>query len=123
MAMAALVAGAFARAGANATDPRVARCLGSRGEVVAAFEVARASQVMGEVFPNAGRAPELDVDTPAFVVVFDGPVDLGDLRRLAPVAPGQPGPPRFGDSVVCVLVDGQPSVYSDVGLRDWRRPG
>jgi hypothetical protein len=101
-------------AGLGGPDPRIAACGGSGGgKVLTAFEMPRARDFWSH-FPAAPReAPELEVDTPVFVVVFDGPT----MVRGAVL-----------DDVVCVLMppsdlhpQGEPLVYHDVP-RDGFRP-
>jgi hypothetical protein len=101
-------------AGLGGPDPRIAACGGSGGgKVLTAFEMQRARDFWSH-FPAAPReAPELEVDTPVFVVVFDGPT----MVRGAVL-----------DDVVCVLMppsdlypQGEPLVYHDVP-RDGFRP-
>ena len=64
--------------------------------------------------PGFLKAPELERDDPAFVVVADRPVFLpttgGDL--------GGAGRPRVADAdVVCVAIKGEPTYYTSVDLR------
>lgn len=59
-----------------------------------------------------GISPELDVDSPAFVVLFDGPVPL-------PFSGGPPGPSGPATGVVCVVVEGQSTYYVNVDTTGW----
>lgn len=82
--------------------------------MLVAFEMEHASDFQRH-FPRAGRAPELEQDArPAFVLVFDGPVELPTT-----------GGPRFGvrlplTGVVCVLVGDTPNFYSGIDLNGFR---
>lgn len=99
--------------GASAADPRLRECGGTGGaRVEAAFSMAHASDFWDH-FPNALGAPELRSDLPAYVVVFNGPVDL--LLAGNPRGGTQSGlsTRQFVD-VVCVLVGGVPNFYVDV---------
>jgi hypothetical protein len=97
-------------------DPRFARCAGTSGRVIAAFPLAEARDFK-VVFPSVGRAPELDVSQPAFVVVFEG-------RWPGPILPrfnSSDGPmPTLlpGRHAVCVwlgdVTDGDYVVYDNV---------
>ena len=67
--------------------------------------------------PRMGRSPELEHDRPAFVVAFAGPIVLptfGGIPPLGLVAPAGPRPPSTG--VVCVVVNGSPTYYTDVDV-------
>lgn len=83
-------------------------------KVKAAFAMAHASDFWLH-FPNAGKAPELEIADPAFVVVFDGPV----ARPLTGPVGGQgqqTATSDLRDNVVCVVIGGSPTVYSEVDL-------
>lgn len=85
-------------------------------KVMARFDLP-AARLFWTRFPNAGRAPELEVDQPATIFVFDGPT-----THPLMLAPDDPGGAvvvtrAVRDRVVCVYVDGVPNVYSNVDLR------
>lgn len=106
---------------AFASDPRLARCGTTVEGALAAFEMAHASEYR-VVLPKMLLAPELDIATPAFVVVYKGvqpfPVSV------APPPSGQSWPPRSlapDHHDVCVLVGADPAtaelnVYDDVDI-------
>ncbi len=89
-----------------ASDPRFAACgggLGNGDQVIAAFPFVAADYQ--RYFPNMGRSPELEVDQPAFAVVFDEGVQLPDV--LGPIS--QPSPPASPSGhMVCVYVGDEP---------------
>jgi hypothetical protein len=99
-------------------DQRISQCGGSNpaNRVVAAFELDHARDFWTR-FPAAPRgAPELEVDTPVFVVVFDGVTDVAVLA-----GPGGGLTAARLPDVVCVLMpasslypDGEPLVYYNV---------
>ncbi len=87
---------------AFAGDPRLDACFGDAGEVEAAFEM-RAARDYQRHLPGMLRSPELEVDDPAFVVVFAGDVSLPRVQ------------PASGEGqIVCVLVGDTPNVYVGV---------
>jgi hypothetical protein len=104
------------------SHPGFSACAGEATGVIAAFPIRRARDFWKH-FPAAGRAPELETDDPAFVVVYDG-LDpfphTGGLR-----GPGETAPPRqrrSGVTDLCVFVGGSTNVYSDVptvGFSPW----
>jgi hypothetical protein len=79
--------------------------------------------------PRLGRSPELEVDAPAYVVVFQGNIELAVVGAPAPqdeAGNALPGPDtaasgmRTISNVVCIVVDGVPNYYGPVdkaGLR------
>jgi hypothetical protein len=73
--------------------------------------VAHASEVRQHI-PNMAKAPELDSDAPAFVVLFDGPVPL-------PFTGAPPGPSGLPTGVVCVVVEGERIYYVNVDTSGW----
>ncbi len=106
---------------AFAGDPRFERCLGASGQVLYAFEMAHARDFWRH-FPAALKAPELEVDDPAFVAVYRN-LYPGAFSGGAPAA-GQTRAPRTptpGLHDVCVLVGADPTtavpnIYGDVSL-------
>ena len=96
-----------------AGDPRLTQCFGMSDDPEFVFEMTHARDYR-RYFPAALRAPELEVDDPAFVVVYreawDGPLLSGaaGAERPSPI-PGR----RF----VCVLVGGRPPIlYGNVDI-------
>ena len=87
----------------HAADPRFERCGGLVGDVVGAFEMAHARDYRAHL-PAMGAAPELDVDDPAFVVLFRADHPLGAGRPGV----GTPAPRLAGTRDVCVLVGFDP---------------
>jgi hypothetical protein len=67
-------------------------------------------------FPRMGRSPELEIEAPAFAVAFAGPLDLPHFGGVPPL--GQPAIRRSAESVgvVCVVVNGSPTYYTDVDI-------
>jgi len=117
----ALLTGCAAIAPVDAADPRFEAC----GATVNAVDatVAFTARAYHDHFPLMGEAPELDVDAPAFAVVFaEGaapPIPItGGLR------PGDqqdaPPPPEQDHRTVCIYVgqppDGVRHVYVDVDV-------
>lgn len=104
---------------AFAGDPRLARCGASVDTAADAFEMAHA-RLYRMYLPAMLLSPELDVDEPAFVVVYAGmhPFAIGG----APAPDGQARQPRSlapGHHDVCVLVGADPAtaemdIYADV---------
>ena len=90
--------------GALAPDVRLSRCGGDDpgNRVMAAFEMSRARDFWTH-FPNAARpAPELEVESPAYVVVFDGPTHVTGLSTRKGGSDGLTT--QLLDGVVCVLL-------------------
>jgi hypothetical protein len=104
---------------AFAGDPRLARCGATVDTAIAAFEMSHARDYRLHL-PAMLLAPELDVEAPAFVVVYRGMSPIPRLGGAPP--PGQTWQPRSlepGRHDVCVLVGtdlatAEMSVYSDV---------
>lgn len=101
---------------AGPLDPRAAECFvtpaGSIAPILGMFAVDHASQVR-EHIPKMGISPELDESQEsAFVVLFDGPVDL-------PFTGAPPGPSGPASGVVCVVVGDQPNLYVNVDTTGW----
>lgn len=65
-------------------------------------------------FPRMGLSPELDLDAPAFAVAFAGPIHLPTT--------GGPGLGAQGpaNGVVCVVLNGAATYYTDVDITGWR---
>lgn len=119
----AVVAGGVAAA----RDSRLDLCPTVRNKVLASFEIAQARRYQ-EFIPEMLRSPELETDSSAYVVIFDGPATL-DVAGAPPgvddngaVISEEPAPAAY-DGVVCVVVDGTPTVYVNVDLAGWHRPG
>jgi hypothetical protein len=96
------------------SHPGFSACAGEATGVIAAFPISRARDFWKH-FPAAGKAPELEVDDPAFVVVYDGIHEfplMGNPRRAGETAP--PRQRRVGFTDLCVFVGGSTIVYSDV---------
>jgi hypothetical protein len=108
-----------AGSGVDQTDPRFAACGGATTTVIAAFPMAAAREYHVHL-PQMGLSPELDVASPAFVVVFAGMWPGPDGGGAAP-PPGTTWPPRSlapGTHDVCIWVGdattGSRNVYEDV---------
>jgi hypothetical protein len=115
LAGAVLVTGLVAAWNASAADVASAACGADdqKNVVLARFDLAHARSVWQRL-PNLGLAPELLVDSPATVIVFNGPTT--HVLSVAPADPGQPAVemPVTRDHVICVFVNGIPNVYSKV---------
>lgn len=99
-----------------AADSRVQTCLANvgDGEVLTSFEMPKAREFWTH-FPKAGKAPELETESSAFVVVFSGPTSL--VVAAAPPPDGTIGPAvttAVRDGVVCVVVGDVPTYYSGI---------
>ena len=99
-------------------DPRFAACGGATAPVIAAFPMAAARDFHVHL-PHMGISPELDVATPAFVVVFAGMWPGSDGGAAPP--PGTTWPPRSlapETHDICIWVGdpatGSRNVYQDV---------
>jgi len=97
---------------ASGADPRARACGADGARVRAAFALSQASDFWTH-FPNALEAPELRVDTPAFVVVFDEPVRLAITGNPHGRSTGTIERVAF-DHVVCVLIGESPNFYFNV---------
>jgi len=100
---------------AFAGDPRLARCGVPPATASHAFEMAHARDYRRHL-PATLLAPELDVDDPAFVVVFDGPHPGGVLGGVGASTSNQPG-----NHDMCVLVGHDPAtatlnIYGNVDV-------
>jgi len=105
---------------AFAGDPRLNACYGAAGPVEFAFEMPHARDYQRH-FPAMLLAPELDVDDPAFAVVFasDSPALVGGARPpSATVDPTESLNPN--ERWVCILVSGTPNVYENVDISGMR---
>lgn len=107
---------------AFAGDSRLARCGATVENALGIFEMAHARDYRLHL-PAMGLSPELDVDAPAFVVVYRDRQPFGVSGAAPP--PGQTWPPAPslapGHHDVCVLVGSDPStaevnVYGDVDI-------
>ena len=111
---------------AIAKDPRLDLCPTTGNQIVATFEIPSAREYQSWI-PRMLRSPELEVDAPAYVVLFGDKATLPVLGAPPGVdAAGelireQPLPTEF-DGVVCVVVDGRPTVYTDVDTTGWKAP-
>jgi hypothetical protein len=97
-------------------DPRFKSCGGESQPVLMAFPLDHARDYL-KAFPNMGYSPELQVDQPAFVVVFDGPWHGARLGgRFAPSsgtpAPTPTRPPGTND--MCIWLEGYPIYYAEI---------
>jgi hypothetical protein len=106
---------------AFAGDSRLARCGASVDTASDAFEMAHARDYR-RYLPAMGSSPELDVETPAFVVVYRSMQPFPVFGAAPP--PGQTWKPRSlepGRHDICVLVGtdaatAEMTVYSDVDI-------
>jgi hypothetical protein len=122
--MAALVAGCGVMSHpVDAADPRFAACGGQADTVIAAFPL-RADEYRGH-FPEIGKAPELEVETDAFAVVFDldyQPAIMGGQQPRDDVPAVEPPPPT--GHFVCVYLgepgQGDTTLYADVDIAGMR---
>ena len=98
-------------------DARLKSCFEGAFPIQYVFEMTHARDYK-RYLPAMGMSPELDVDSPAFVVVFvDGAGPFTGMGT-APEPDATPGPsptPEPG-RYVCVLVDGTPNLYSGVDI-------
>lgn len=105
-------------AACGARDPRAKAC-GIEAPVAREFALEHASDYR-TALPRMGRSPELEIETPAYVVVYAGQVNLGGVMG-APDAEDASGipidhvdrPDSFA-GVVCVVVNGSPTIYVNV---------
>ena len=98
----------------SGADPRLAACGGDSGKVRAAFAIAHARDFQAH-YPHALRTPELETDSPAFVVDFSS--------ATMPLMTGNARAPRTTSytNVVCVYADGVPNWYFDVDKTDMKQ--
>ena len=97
---------------AFADDPRLGQCYGQPADMEFVFVIEH-SRDYRRYMPAMGLSPELDVDEPAFAVVFRdgwvGPATSGGANPRPTPVPGL----RF----VCVLPEGgAPNLYGDVDI-------
>ncbi len=101
---------------AFAGDPRMDACFAGAGSVEFAFEMRHAREYSRHL-PAMGRSPELEVDDPAFALIFAP----GEPRVPIGGAPGaSPEPTQPGHRAVCVLVGDSPNLYTDVDITGFR---
>ena len=101
---------------AFAGDPRLRACYGEAGPVEFAFEMPHARDYQRH-FPAMLLAPELDVDDPAFAVVFasDAPPLVGGAGPPSATSdPSKSSNPN--ERWVCILVGDAPNVYENVDI-------
>ena len=112
---AVIVAGCASAAPSFSAEPtlppevQLGPCGGPIGNVRAAFDLAHARDLWSHI-PGFLGAPELEVDDPAHVVVYDRPMQIDITGK-----PRASGPQTF-DHVVCVAIGGDPTYYSSVDL-------
>ena len=101
-----------ARPGGICRGSRLAHCFGPSGTVEFAFVMPHARDYQRH-FPAMLCRPELDVDDPAFVVVFaaggDPIIPLFPALGASPVA-------AIGGRAMCVLVGDTPNLYAGVDI-------
>jgi len=116
-ALAGVMTGALAGSivGTTERDPRVHTC-GLEGDVAAVFDLAQARRIW-TYLPAMKQAPELEVDTPASIVLYSGATrgvslgPAGTLRR------------DENTGVVCViLMSGEIVVYANVSRSGFTAP-
>ena len=101
---------------ARGADPRIRDCVGSTSaEIRAAFDMEHASDFWLH-FPMALDAPELMTNSPAYVVVLNGPIELGEIVRQ----PGTGAVKRTIEHLVCVYVDGVANKYPGIDLTGFK---
>lgn len=100
-------------------DPRLAACFGAAGPVEFVFEMPRARDYQRH-FPAMLLAPELDVDDPAFVVVFASGARLLVGGAGASASADTATSPNPNERFVCVLVGSVPNLYEDVDISSMR---
>ena len=101
-------------------DPRLAACFGTAGPVEFVFVMPHARDYQRH-FPAMLLAPELDVDDPAFVVVFASGAQLligGGPRPSS--SGGTATSPNPNERSVCILVGDAPNLYENVDIYGMR---
>ena len=89
-------------------DPATGGCGGGPGtpnRISIAFTLDHAREIWLH-FPMFARAPELETDAPAVVVVMPGPVMIRTTGHADPNA----------SNAVCVKVGGVPNIYTNVDM-------
>lgn len=101
-------------------DPRLAACLGTAGPVEFVFVMPHARDYQRH-FPAMLLAPELDVDDPAFVVVFASGAQLLIGGGPHPSSSGGTATsPNPNERSVCILVGDAPNLYENVDISGMR---
>jgi hypothetical protein len=95
------------------TDPRLGACAGPVSNVRVAFDLAHARDLWAHI-PGFLGAPELEIDKPAHVVVYDRPLQIDGPGR--PQLPNGSSGPRTASNVVCVEIAGETTYYTSVDL-------
>jgi hypothetical protein len=114
----ALTVAALLPSACGSWDPRAKPC-GIEAPVVREFALEHARDYR-TALPRMGRSPELEIDIPAYVVVYAGPLNLGGVMRApdGQDASGNPighvDQPDSATGVVCVVVNGAPTIYVNV---------
>ncbi|HEV8529330.1 MAG TPA: hypothetical protein VGS60_17585 [Actinomycetes bacterium] len=103
-----------------ALDPRATECGYSvQGQIQAQFALDRAMDYH-TYLPKMLRAPELETNEPAFVVVYAGNSRVGGLSVAPPPLDGTGGAvvsesvPTTYSGVVCVVTSTGPTIYFNV---------
>lgn len=97
----------------HGTDPDLAGCAEPVGNVRASFDLAHARDLWSHI-PKFKGAPELEIDAPAHVVVYAGPVRIQIAGKPGSVDTTN-GVPAF-NHVVCVSIGGEPTYYANVDV-------
>lgn len=106
---------------AFAGDPRLGRCFGGVATPEYVFVMPHARDYQRH-FPAMGLSPELDVDDPAFVVVFAADVArnafplTGGHGAGGPQATPEPSPGDGSERFVCIVVGDTPNLYEGVDI-------
>jgi hypothetical protein len=106
----ALLAALAWAATVRGTDARLGACAGPEGKVAVSFDLEHARDIWGHI-PGFKKAPELEVDSPAHVVVYEGPVIWSTGGN--PMAEDNPDEET---NVVCVAIGDVPIYYTSVDL-------
>jgi len=96
--------------------PRAAACDVLDGSIKTQMQVAQARDYHA-IFPRMGYSPELESSHPAFFVVYEGTVRMPVMGAPGVASDGGAGAGVRTESVtgvVCVVVDGQRIVKSEV---------
>jgi hypothetical protein len=117
-ACAGLVVGSAAHTTAAARDPRVTACgIDSAARVAAVIDLAHAKDVWTRL-PALGRSPELEVDDPASLVVYEGDVPAPAMH----VGMGQMRPSSLHNAICVLDASGAPTIYENVSRAGFRVP-